>query len=402
MQFQFVVAQVFAVLLLFSGCAGNAPNRGLAGRPDPVNPPITGSTLRTASLDFANRDTTCSAPGPLRELWQYRQEQGGVYDFPVGPGDVLRVRAADLKEFEDLSVRVGGDGTIDLPLVGNLEVSGMNEEQVRNVISDRVSEYVNHPRVHVFVSQYQSRSVAVMGLVAKPGAYSLTGPSESILDIIGRAGGMSAGAAQKVIFFPAEANRNGHGPDVSSSRKVACADESYSLHNSSEESQRCRSASLELASNTETTSAHEPSDSKAKGAPILVDLTKPALAGCLDIPARPGDVVLVPAAGQVGVYGWVEKPGTFDVTPGMTVLGAVTAAGGAMFSSNADILRTGADGQRSLVPLDLSRIESGRERDLPVEAGDVVLVRASALGLVPYTLSTLLSKFGSGMYFAAP
>jgi len=241
-----------------------------------------------------------------------------------------------------------------------------------------------------------------MGLVAKPGAYSLTGPSESILDIIGRAGGMSAGAAQKVIFFPAEANRNGHGPDVSSSRKVACADESYSLHNSSEESQRCRSASLELASNTETTSAHEPSDSKAKGAPILVDLTKPALAGCLDIPARPGDVVLVPAAGQVGVYGWVEKPGTFDVTPGMTVLGAVTAAGGAMFSSNADILRTGADGQRSLVPLDLSRIESGRERDLPVEAGDVVLVRASALGLVPYTLSTLLSKFGSGMYFAAP
>jgi protein involved in polysaccharide export with SLBB domain len=399
-RFTLVLSWTFAILVLIGGCAADTSSRGGAAAPDPVNPIPAGPTARSLGPGLANGTADCSGQGSLRELWERREEQGGAYDFPIGPGDVLRIRVADLREFEDLSVRVSGDGAIDLPLVGNMGVTGMNEEQVRDAISRRVREFLNHPRVHVFVSQYHSRSVAVMGLVAKPGAYSLTGPSDSILNIIGRAGGMSQFAAQKVVLFPVEANLDNSGRNVLTSARIACADEHYGRHGSIEDSQDCRSAAFELASNALSPQAQDPPGSGSKGAPIVIDLTKPALAGCLDIPARPGDVVLIPAAGQVGVYGWVQKPGTFDVTLGMTVLGAVTAAGGAMFSSNAEILRTGPEGERTFLPLDLSGIESGRERDLPVEAGDVVLVKGSALGLVPYTLSTLLSRFGSGMYFA--
>ena len=317
---------------------------------------------------------------------------------------MLHIQVADLKEFDQLTVRVDGDGTIDLPLTGNMAVAGMNEDQVRQAISDRVSDYVIHPRVHVFISQYYSRSVAVMGMVAKPGAYPLAGPSDSILDIIGRAGGMREGAAQRVVFFPVETNINAVNRDVSSYRKVACADEPNGRDDAFDESRDCRAPSPSFAASATSGDTLElPKEvSKTKGSTIVIDLAKPALAGCLDIPARPGDVVLIPPAGQVGVYGWVQKPGTYDVTPGMTVLGAVTAAGGAPFSSNAEILRTSSNGQRESVPIDLSRVEKGGQRDIPVEAGDLVLVRASALGAVPYAFSTLVHKFGTGMYFPVP
>ncbi len=133
--------------------------------------------------------------------------------------------------------------------------------------------------------------------------------------------------------------------------------------------------------------------------PIIFDLSKPTMANCLDTPARPGDVVVVPAAGQVGVYGWVSKPGSFNITPGMTVLGAITAAGGAMFSSKAEVKRT-VNGSRVSIPIDLKKVESGDQQDVSILAGDVVLVRSSATGAVPYAVYTLFTKFGTGLYMA--
>ena len=397
--------RLLATITLVS-CTSNIGDNGRVATPDPAY------RLTAKSPDsIVSNHSDCSAPGPIRTLWERRTKQGDSYDFPVGPGDVLHIQVADLKEFEQLTVRVDGDGTIDLPLTGNMAVAGMDEDQVRQAISDRVSDYVIHPRVHVFISEYYSRSVAVMGMVAKPGAYPLAGPSDSILDVIGRAGGIREGAAQRVVLFPIETNINAVNRDVSSYRNVACAEEPNRRDHVLDESRDCQTPSLsfgasatggdtlELPKEVSKTKGSTTKGSTTKGSTIVIDLAKPSLAGCLDIPARPGDVVLIPPAGQVGVYGWVQKPGTFDVTPEMTVLGAVTAAGGALFSSNAEILRSSSDGQREIVPIDLSRVEKGGQRDIPVEAGDLVLVRASALGAVPYAFATLMSKFGTGMYF---
>jgi polysaccharide export outer membrane protein len=400
-RFVLVAAQLLAIGTLV-GCTSNVADSDRLATPDSPDSFNNLAAKPPALIGHSHFD--CSAPSPIGTLWERRTNQGASYDFPVGPGDVLHIQVADLKEFDHLTVRVDGDGTIDLPLIGSMVVAGMNEDQVREAISDRVSDYLVNPRVHVFISQYYSRSVSVMGMVAKPGAYPLAGPSDSILDIIGRAGGMREGAAQRVVFFPVETNINAVSRDVSSYRKVACADEPNLQDNALDGSRDCRAPSPSFAASATTGDTLElPKEvSKTKGSTIVIDLAKPSLAGCLDIPARPGDVVLIPAAGQVGVYGWVQKPGTYDVTSGMTALGAVTAAGGAPFSSNAEILRTSSDGQREIVPIDLSRIEKGGERDIPVQAGDLVLVKASALGAIPYAFSTLLSKFGTGMYFPVP
>jgi protein involved in polysaccharide export with SLBB domain len=395
---------VLAICVLTSGCTGRVSDRSRETAPGTVGASSSETPIYPPSHELAGSRVHCLMPQLFRGLWEQRREPETDYDLPVGPGDVLHVQVAELEEFEQLSVRVAGDGTIDLPLIGIMSVAGMNENRVQRKISQQVKEYVKHPRVHVFVSQYRSRTVAIMGMVARPGAYLLAGPSDSLLDIIGRAGGMTIGAAQTVILFPAEADTNIAGTHLASSANLACASPSVGQRALGEMTQGCRASSLQIATAMLNRSAGESSqgDAKAKGSPIVIDLTKPALAGCLDIPARPGDVVMVPAAGQVGVYGWVQKPGTFDVTPGMTVLGAISAAGGATFSANAEILRTSAEGERTVVPLDLSNVEDGSARDIAVEAGDLVLVRASALGMLPYVVSTLLNKFGSGMYFAAP
>lgn len=64
--------------------------------------------------------------------------------------------------------------------------------------------------------------------------------------------------------------------------------------------------------------------------------------------------------------------------------GAITAAGGALFSSNAEILRSNRSGARVPIPVNLAAVKSGGEPHPPVGAGDVVLVQGSVLDALPY------------------
>jgi hypothetical protein len=89
-----------------------------------------------------------------------------------------------------------------------------------------------------------------------------------------------------------------------------------------------------------------------KTEPIVIDLQTLAKGGSqmyLTLPVRPGDVIMVPGAGEVLIEGWVEKPGSYKVTPGLTVLGAVAAAGGSMFAADTGsvtVIRTDKDGKK--------------------------------------------------------
>jgi protein involved in polysaccharide export with SLBB domain len=86
----------------------------------------------------------------------------------------------------------------------------------------------------------------------------------------------------------------------------------------------------------------------------------------------------------------------------MTALSAVSAAGGALFSQTAEVLRTNPDGSRRSILVDLSKVKAGEEADVPVEAGDIVFVRQSAIGAVPYAFYEIFKKFGTGMYLPPP
>jgi protein involved in polysaccharide export with SLBB domain len=390
---------IFVAAITCFGCSSD--------KPPPIQQsynPLQGDSIIPSDAKTAS----CTTSGPLRELWDARTSQGDSYDYPVGPGDVVRVSMADLPELSGVDARVDGNGAIGLPLLGEEHVAGLTEGEIQQLLDQKVRKFQRDPRVQVFIQHYASRNVEVMGMVARPGTYALNGPGESILSVMGRAGGTKGvgdeRAAERVILFPEKTNSHITNGDT----------ENVSLNNPSGQMATAASASgIPPSTNGEggvarvsaSNNDNPIGDSSVSGSPgasvvpIVIDLNNPTMTGCLNLPARPGDIVLVPAAGQVGVYGWVSHPGSFSVTAGMTVLGAVTAAGGAMFSSNAELLRT-VNGTRVSTPLDLSRIESGKTSDLPVQGGDVVLIKSSAVGAVPYAAYELLTKFGTGLYLA--
>jgi hypothetical protein len=221
---------------------------------------------------------------------------------------------------------------------------------------------------------------------------------------------MTADAAEKVIFAPPNYGRelpsgaqpsspahDGRQPQLQLAFNDAGLSYSGPQHDSEEIS---ASSYSELRSE-----AHSavPSDTDIKARTwIVLDLSKPANHACLDLPTRPGDVVMVPIAGQVMVQGWVRNPGAFRITAGMTVLGSVSAAGGAMFSRSAELLRSDSGGRHTATPFDLSKLAQGEAPDIPVQSGDVIVVERSIVGAVPYTFMQLFSRFGTGVGFAVP
>lgn len=113
-------------------------------------------------------------------------------DTTLGTGDVFEVRVYGE---EDLSAdyRVDQHGTIDFPLVGQVEVLGLEPGAVAALISTRLREggFLISPHVAVVVREYNSKRVSVLGAVRTPGTYPLRSGMGAV-EAIGLAGGFTA------------------------------------------------------------------------------------------------------------------------------------------------------------------------------------------------------------------
>jgi hypothetical protein len=139
-------------------------------------------------------------------------------------------------------------------------------------------------------------------------------------------------------------------------------------------------------------------ENEISNGPAVVIPLKTALRGSakyVNMPANPGDIIVVPGGGNVMVTGWVYKPGYFQVGSGLTILGAVGAAGGAMFAadtSDATLIRSDGTGNKVSIPVDLDKISKGGAPDIPVRANDVVDVPYSDLRIGPYVMYNILTR----------
>jgi protein involved in polysaccharide export with SLBB domain len=369
----------------------------------------SGAASREAS-DPGLSITAIADPNVLARLESIRHKRETDHfdpDFIFGPGDVLDISAQDVPELRQRQVRISPEGTIELPVVGTMKVAGLTESQFTAEFRHRLARFVKDPEVNVFVKQYFSRDVAVVGAVVKPGLYNLNSGSDTLLSVIDEAGGLNDRAPGTIVFIPAPA---GPASDTNMSRLMPASVSGLDGFKPTQLS--TTSVEQPLAIDGVSTSSRpivplsKPTSGngmpliphlRTQEQPIVIDMMGPAAVAALAIPARPGDVLIVPASGSVMVQGWVRTPGAYPITPGMTVLGAVTAAGGQMFSSSATLLRGGSGGIKTETPLDLAAIESGKARDFAVQPGDVVLVHRSAVGAVPYFFYTLFGRFGTGI-----
>ena len=96
-------------------------------------------------------------------------------DYRIGPKDLLDISVFGLDELSK-TVRVSEDGRISLPLVGEVEVEGITKAALEKKLSQLLEEkYLQDPQVTVFISEYQSKRVSVLGAVRNPGPYELLG-----------------------------------------------------------------------------------------------------------------------------------------------------------------------------------------------------------------------------------
>ena len=126
--------------------------------------------------------------------------QAGHNDaYVIGSNDVLAISVWKEPDISR-SVPVRSDGKISLPLVGELQASGQTPRQLEQEITKRLENYISEPAVTVIVTDSKSQKVNILGMVARPGAYLLTG-STTILDAIAMAGGFKDFAKQKSIYI---------------------------------------------------------------------------------------------------------------------------------------------------------------------------------------------------------
>src|SRR5262249_44472902 len=94
------------------------------------------------------------------------------------------------------------EDTISLPLLGEISVSGMTEEDLRKELHRRLRKYFYHPQVALFMQHTENRQVAVLGAVKAPGRYMLASRDDTLMAMISRAGGTTDDAASRIILIP--------------------------------------------------------------------------------------------------------------------------------------------------------------------------------------------------------
>lgn len=334
----------------------------------------------SAPTEIAPDTTDKGAVDPaLFGLWSERTTDPA--DFVIGPGDVLEISVPGLEEISKDTVRVGADGTIRIPFAGSLTVAGLTQRSATDHIRKVLARYMYDPDVQLFVQTYASRQVAVVGEVRTPGTFTLNGPNDSIRTLIERAGGFTPDAAQQVVLTPAR-----HGDAVpcesSSSTDRPCSSDGTALN--AVYSRGKHADPFDNSSGTLDSHAVNPGS-------FSIDL-RPGTKGAglaLGLPVRPGDTIYVPQAGSATVVGWVQYPKPVKITPGLTVLGAVSATGGPLFAADLksiQVIRQEPNGHNQVFTLDLRKVQTGEAEDVALRTNDIVDVSYSVAKLPGYAL----------------
>ncbi len=239
-------------------------------------------------------------------------------DYIVGPEDVMEVQVWDNKDLNQV-VFVRPDGKTSLPLVGEIQAAGKSVQELQDYLAAVYSKTVKGAAVTVIIREIKSRPVYFVGGFGKPGAMQLT-RELTVLQAVALVGGIAP---------------------------TADAEKGFVLR---------------------------------KDKQIPVDFTKLMQRGDLtqNVKLEPGDTIVAPLGDLVFVQGEVRTPGAVKYTQDLTLIRAITQAGGLTqlaAGGRVDILRgKGEKKERIRVDVDkLMRAGDGNP-DVLVKPDDIILV----------------------------
>ncbi len=120
-------------------------------------------------------------------------------DYTLQPGDLVEVHIF-MEDDMNRTLRISGNGTITLPLVGNQKIAGKSVFQAEQHISKALKTYLRNPQVSLFIKEYGNKTVYVLGQVSKPASLEI--PPEkplTVLEAITSVGGFTDVAAPSKV-----------------------------------------------------------------------------------------------------------------------------------------------------------------------------------------------------------
>jgi polysaccharide export outer membrane protein len=142
-------------------------------------------------------------PQPEKEVLQKKQAQAEIAAdsdrYIIGSEDILYIHVWKEEQFSR-TVPVRIDGKISLPLMDEIQAAGLTPLQLKELLTQKLKEFVENPSVTVIVMEANSFQVYISGEINKPGAYRLK-TETSLLQFIPLAGGFTQWANQKKILI---------------------------------------------------------------------------------------------------------------------------------------------------------------------------------------------------------
>jgi polysaccharide biosynthesis/export protein len=247
-------------------------------------------------------------------------------DYVVGPRDVLTITVFGEAAMSG-KYTVGPDGELTFPLVGRVKVGGLTPRAIEAELRTRLADgLLKNPQVTVEVLEYRSQSVFVVGEVQTPGAIPLTGGT-TLLEALARAGSLTDRAGGDLVLLrpSAQAQAQRAGPVLPGAPGVV-------------EVNRVNIQALQVGTVSE------------------------------NIALLNGDTIFVPRAETIDVLGQVNSPGQYRVEKGMTVLRAISLAGG--------VTRLGSSSRVKLIRIvDGKKTERAAKLDDRLQPGDTLIVQ---------------------------
>lgn len=257
--------------------------------------------------------------------------------YRIGPADVLDIRIYNRPHLSRDSVRVEGNGMIRMPLIETeIQAACLTEGELAKEISTRYAKYYRNLQVDVFIKEYHSKQVAIIGAVNDPSRFELQRRTR-LLELLTYAKGPSAHAGQSINIVHSAASSPCHQPDESD---VSSVFSSYKLSD------------------------------VLQGDPN----SNPYL--------EAGDIVTLPEAEQIYVVGNVFMPLTISLREPITLTRAIAMAGGLKQDTRKDKIRVlrqeAGSATRKEITVDLYAIEKKRSDDLVLLPNDIIDVPTSA------------------------
>jgi len=320
---------VLFILLLLNSCASNE----LQAK---TQLELNASAAKTEKLNSA-----------LTQKIAIASNNHSASDYKIGPDDLLDIDTFQVQELKS-TVRVSAQGFIKIPLVDKIKAGGLTVSELESYIAKKLEQYVKEPVVSVFVKEYRSQQISVLGYVKNPSVYYATG-QKYLLDMLSLAGGLTPDAGSFCIIQRTVKSDDGQNEYVDK---------------------------------------------------IVVDLDELLINGRaeLNIPMFSGDVVQVPQGAIFFVDGAVRAPGDYHLKSKTTITQAISMAKGLDVTaarSGIKIFRANGNQDRETINVDYDSILAGNAPDIQLREKDIIIVSQSGFKRF---LNTISSSLGFGMF----